>query len=67
MKIGNVVLLLFVISIVVHFTKLNNWFPVSGLMILGIGILAFALKFWEIHRENNKRRQLVNEIRGGIY
>lgn len=66
MKIGNIVLFLFIISIAVHFTKLNKWFPISGLMIFGIGVLAFALKYWEIHKENNKRRQLVNEIRGNL-
>ena len=68
MKIGNVVLLLFVASIIIQFTKLKNWFPLSIGTIAIIGLLGFFLKYVEIHKENKKRREYANEVRvGGDY
>jgi len=67
MKISNILLLVLLASVVVHFTKLNNYFPINGIIILGLGLFTFVLMFWEVHRENKKRHQLANEIRTGEY
>lgn len=64
MKLSLFVLFVMILSIVVYFTKLNLWANIKLIYIIGMLFLFCLLTFIEIHRENKKRHQLVNEIRG---
>lgn len=65
MKVSTFLLFVTALSIVIHFTKLNSWFPISFELISGLMFISAVLFYWETHRENKKREYLVNEIHGG--
>lgn len=64
MKFSNVVLFGIIISFIIYFTKINNWFQLELWWILvAIGIFCI-LKFLEIHQKNKKERNFINKVRG---
>lgn len=64
MKLSFTLLFIMVLLLVVKFTKLNAFFPIKFYWILILFVVFCILRFFEIHRENKKRSELVSEIRG---
>lgn len=64
MKLSTFLIFVTILSLVIHFTALNKWFPISFELIAVITFLTAILFYWEVHRENKKRALLVNDIRG---
>lgn len=64
MKLSYFILFVLILSIVTKFTKLSIYFDIKIIYIVGLFVLFCLLVFFEVHRENKKRHQLVDEIRG---